>query len=292
MIKICHVDKNYGNSCVLHDVNGSFENGEIHGLLGVNGAGKSTLLRILSGVYAPDKGEVRLDEEIITENAKAKAKIFFLSDDPYYGGSATIESLAKLYRSFYPHFSEEELFKNLDLLSLHNAKPLSTFSKGMRRKAYIALALASGCEVLLFDEVFDGLDPTSRQLFKRMLSGFIALSSNHLVLIASHSLREMEDIADSFSLLKDGSLQSLMFTSATTNPLKKIQLAFAEAVDPRAFSGIKVLRASGDGRFVQLLAEGEEKDLRAYLMGFHPLLLEIAPASLEETFIEETEEKE
>lgn len=288
MIRIDNLKKSYGESVVFTHVNATFEEGKIHGLLGLNGAGKSTLLRLLAGVYDPDEGTIALNGQDLASSPHLKEKIFFLSDDPYYSATATIKDLSGFYQSFYPSFSKEELAKNLQLLQVSASGALSSFSKGMRRKVYIALALASGCEVLLLDEVFDGLDPTARIAFKAMLGEFITSGKEHLVLIASHSLRELEDIADSFTLLKDGKVERIHYEEGASR-LYKVQLAFAEAFDPKQIKDLVIKRIDGDGKFLTLFIEGKQEEIEKNLRQFSPLLIQIKPASLEETFVEETE---
>src|SRR5574344_2299165 len=288
MIRIDNLKKSYGESVVFAHVNTTFEEGKIHGLLGLNGAGKSTLLRLLAGVYDPDEGTIALDGQSLADNPRLKERIFFLSDDPYYSATATIKDVSAFYRSFYPSFSKEELIKNLRLLQVTSVGALSSFSKGMRRKVYIALAFASGCDVLLLDEVFDGLDPTARLAFKAMLGDFIIGNKEHTVIIASHSLRELEDIADSFTLLKDGKVERI-HNEDDEGRLYKVQLAFAEVFDPKKISGLTIKRIKGDGRFLTLYIEGKQEEIEQNLHQFSPLLIQIKPASLEETFVEETE---
>lgn len=292
MIRIENLKKSYGKTVVLQGVDATFENGKIHGLLGLNGAGKSTLLRLLSGVYEPEGGIIWIDNKDLAGNTKLKEKIFFLSDDPYYNTNATIKDLENLYASFYSSFSTLELEKNLLLLQITSKEPLSSFSKGMRRKAYIALAFASGAEILLMDEVFDGLDPTSRMEFKKLLASFISENPERLVIVASHSLRELEDIADHFVLLKDGRVETSSLSS-NDSPLKKVQLAFDHEVDLSLFKDPRISRLVPDGRFLTLyIACPDEDELNGYLQQFHPLFSQIKDASLEEQFVEMTEEKQ
>jgi ABC-2 type transport system ATP-binding protein len=288
MITLNQVKKSYGKTAVLSSVSASFADGKIHGLLGINGSGKSTLLRLMAGVYQPDGGSILLDGIDLQKHVEAKSRLYFLSDDPFYGNNETIDNLVAFYKSFYPSFSEEELQKDRVLLQLQESGPLASFSKGMRRKAYIAMAFASGADVLLMDEVFDGLDPTSRKAFKGLLVDFISANPKHSVIIASHSLRELEDIADTFSLLKDGELHSDLYSTNGAR-LKKIQLAFAVDKDAAFFAPIHPLKVVLDGRFATLYLEGEAAEIEKNLQQFAPLLIQIKDATLEESFLEETE---
>ena len=162
MIEISNLTKSYDGQVVIKNCNAKINDGSINGLVGENGAGKSTLLRLIAGVLKADSGSIKLDGEEIFENPRAKAKIFFLADEPYYGKNAHIKDLTTLYSIFFDSFTKEEFKKNLIRYHVDIDKPLNSFSKGMRRKAYLAAALASHADIILIDEAFDGLDPYSR----------------------------------------------------------------------------------------------------------------------------------
>lgn len=101
MIEVKNLYKSYGKTSVLENVNVNVSDGSIFGLVGINGAGKSTLLRLVSGVLKPDGGEILIDGEPVYENEKAKRKIFFLPDDPFYTSNLNGDGLAALYKTFY-----------------------------------------------------------------------------------------------------------------------------------------------------------------------------------------------
>lgn len=285
MIEVTSVCKSYGKEKILEDCSGVFKDGTVSGLLGVNGAGKSTFLRLLAGVLAPESGTITYNGEPIFNNPKAKQQIFFLSDDPYYQANATINSLLDLYSIFYPRFSREECQKNLIQFHCDLAKPLTTFSKGMRRKAFLSFAFASHVNCLLLDECFDGLDPTSRDYFKKLMVGFLSDNPKAQIIIASHSLRELQDVCDNYFLLKDGKLQNDFFSPKAGLSLKKVHLAFADPVAVSEFKDLKILHADVDGRFLTLEVETEGRDLEKYFAPFHPLVLDISEVSLEEAFL-------
>jgi energy-coupling factor transporter ATP-binding protein EcfA2 len=139
-------------------------------------------------------------------------------------------------------------------------------------------------------EVFDGLDPTSREIFKKCLIEFIAESPKHKVVIASHSLRELQDICDSFCLINDGLLEEGFSEASQSSKLHKVRLAFAEVIPLPSLSELHILHSAADGRFLTLIVEGEEKDISAKLAPLHPLVMDISSLSLEEAFIYKTGE--
>ena len=89
MIEIKNLSKSFSNKKVLSNLNLLIEDGQIFGLVGINGSGKSTLLRLISGIYNKDSGSILIDGEEVYENEHAKAKIFFLPDEPFYSSDST-----------------------------------------------------------------------------------------------------------------------------------------------------------------------------------------------------------
>ncbi|MDE6579704.1 MAG: ABC transporter ATP-binding protein, partial [Ruminiclostridium sp.] len=170
MIEINGLNKYFSESGVLSLDNVSMivPDNSIVGLIGINGAGKSTLLRIIAGIYKQDTGTVSVDGERIYENNHAKSKIAYISDDQFYQPGMTMKRLASIHASLREGFSWEK-FRNLaDRFGLDVNKRLSGFSKGMRRQSDIVIALSYGAKYLLCDETFDGLDPITRELTKKI----------------------------------------------------------------------------------------------------------------------------
>lgn len=281
MIEINNLTKSYDGQVVIKNCNAKINDGSINGLVGENGAGKSTLLRLIAGVLKADSGTIKLDGEEIFENPKAKAKIFFLADEPFYGKNAHIKDLTMLYSIFFDSFTKEEFKKNLIRYHVDIDKPLNSFSKGMRRKAYLAAALASHADIILIDEAFDGLDPYSRNEFKKDIIELIDKNPKTTVVIASHSLRELEDICDSYSLVDNGQISD-EFMAATE--MHKVRLAFADEapVDVDALNPLMVKR---DGHFLTVVVEANEAKIRNFFEPYNPLMMDILPLTVEEAFI-------
>lgn len=283
MIKIENLTKSFDGQVVIKDCNLEIKDGAINGLIGENGAGKSTLLRLIAGVLTPDTGTIALDGEVIFDDPVQKAKIFFLCDDPYYGKTATLKSLSTLYSCFFDGFTEEEFRANLRRYGVDVDKPLNTFSKGMRRKSYISAALTSKAEVILIDEAFDGLDPYSRHMFKKDIVELISNNPKTTVIIASHSLRELEDICDSYSLVDNGSIDEEFMSKRESN-LLKVRLAFAEekAID---LAHLHPLMEKHDGRFLTVVLDMSEEEIHRFFDPLNPVIMDISNVTLEEAFI-------
>ena len=167
MIEVNNITKKFGSFTALDNVTCTIPEGCIYGMVGSNGAGKSTLLRLISGVYRPDAGEVLIDGEPVWENETVKAQIGFVPDELYFLSGASMTRMAELYKAAFPRFDQKRFRELADAFGLDTKKSIGTFSKGMKRQASTALALACRPKYLFFDETFDGLDPIMRTLVKK-----------------------------------------------------------------------------------------------------------------------------
>lgn len=285
MIKVKDLSHSLGGKEILKNINLTVEDGTIMGLVGINGAGKSTLLRLLSGVYLADKGKIDYDGVSPTDENMRK-DLFFLPDDPYYTLNTTAKSLSDMMGSFYPEFDKTVYLDLLGKYKLEQKKPIRNFSKGMRRQVYIALALAIRPKYLLLDEAFDGLDPLSRKRFKDELIKLVD-EKGTTVIISSHSLRELEDFCDTYTLIDGKTVAASGDIEEKVSKYCKFQLAFLTKVPDGIFDGLPVSAMSRSDRFVRLVLEGDSKEMEEKLMALSPAVIEELPMNFEELFINE-----
>ncbi|MDR1082765.1 MAG: ABC transporter ATP-binding protein [Coriobacteriales bacterium] len=211
MIEVFSLTKRYGGHrgfIAIEDITLTVRDGSVFGLVGYNGAGKTTLLKTIAGIYRPTSGEVRLDGRV---GPPRTGELFIVADEPYFISQATPHTMARFYRGYYPAWSDDVYLKLLAAFGLDERARIEGFSKGMARQCGIALGLASGAKVLLLDESFDGLDLFKRRLLKRILRAY-ARTCNAAVMITSHNLLEIEDIADDLGMI-DGN--HLVFSGTT-----------------------------------------------------------------------------
>lgn len=279
MITIKGLRKSYGTKEVLSGVSLTVPDASVFGLVGINGAGKTTLLRMMADVLRPDEGTVEYDGENIAGNAKKRKELFFLPDEPYYTAGTTVEKLVALYKSFYSF--DDELFSRYEkLFSLERCTPVRNFSKGMKRQAFAALALACRPKYLLLDEAFDGLDPLARLELKR---GIISLEGTTAV-ISSHSLRELEDICSGFALLDGGVVADAGDISETLGKIRKFQVAFDHEVR-REDIPFECLTFEAEGRVVRFVVRGEREEIVSALKALSPIFVEEIRVDFEELFL-------
>ena len=285
MIEIQGLKKSYGSKLVLDGVHLTVPDGAKFGLVGINGAGKSTLLRLIADVLRPDEGIILLDGESVTGNAKKREELFFLPDDPYYASGTTIAKLIDLYRTFYP-FDRALFDKYASAFGLQLLTPIRNFSKGMKRQAFAALALACRPRYLLLDEAFDGLDPLARLELKR---GLIE-QEDCTVLISSHSLRELEDICSGFALLDSGTIADAGDIHDALGKVHKFQFALEKEVR-REDIPFECLSFEAEGRVAKIIVRGEPEYILRMLEALHPLFVEEIAVDFEELFLCEVQKR-
>jgi ABC-2 type transport system ATP-binding protein len=292
MIEISSFTKRFGPLVALNAISFNIGAGSIFGLVGSNGAGKSTLLRSLCGVYAPDGGSVKIDGQEPYENPELKQRVVFVPDFPYYLPQSTLNSMAKFYRTMYPNWSQEEYVRLCELFGLDRRMKIHNMSKGMQRQAALICALATMPEVLLLDEVFDGLDPVMRQLLKRLISDQVS-ERNITVVIASHNLRELEDFCDHVGLLHEGGVVFEQELDQLKLGISKAQAVFQPPLESQQEEWLKarldVIRLEKRGSMVSLVARKDLETVQNVLSELNPVFSEALPLSLEEVFISEME---
>lgn len=288
MIELKNVSKIFGDVKAVDNICLAIRNNTVMGLLGTNGAGKSTLLRMMAGILKPDDGEILIDELPVWNNPEAKGKFFYISDDQYYFPNSTPKEFGSFYKTYYPAFDEERFHLLLDKIDLPADRKIRTFSKGMKKQLSILIGICAGTDYLFCDETFDGLDPVMRQAIKAIFIQEMERRSFTPV-IASHNLRELEDISDHIGLLhKGGVLLSQDLEDLKCN-LTKIQCVLPEELDEKIKNALLVLKMQRHGKLLTMTVRGETEKVVSWLNTLNPIYCEAVPLTLEEIFISETE---
>ncbi len=289
MIELKNVTKSFQGSPALSQVTAEIQDGLIFGLVGSNGAGKSTLLRLISGILKPEEGEILLDRKPIYENPEVKSQLCFLSDTVTYFPNATPESMGNYYWLAYPAFDRERYQALLQKFNIPVKKKLQTFSKGQKKQVSLLLGFCTGTRYLLCDETFDGLDPVIRQAVKSLFASEL-LKREFTPVIASHNLRELEDICDRVGLLHQGSLLFARDLDSMKCSLCKMQCVIPDhAKEEQLLSELSILQYEKNGSLLTVTTRGSREDVLRCAEEKEPLFAEVLPLSLEEIFISETE---
>lgn len=288
MIAVKDLTKKFDSTVALDKISFSIGSGSIFGLVGSNGAGKSTFLRTLAGIYKPDSGEVLLDEISPFENSEAKSKLFFISDYPYFIPQYTLSDMANFYARIYPNWSQKRFEELCSLFTLNSKSKISTMSKGMQRQSAIICALATMPKYLLLDEVFDGLDPVMRQLLKKIISGEVS-ERDMTVIIASHNLRELEDLCDHVGLFHKGGVIFDRDLDELKLGINKVQAVFKPMPALSSFEPLDIVKTEIRGSLINLVVRGTKEKILNKINELNPIFAEVLPLTLEEVFISEME---
>lgn len=208
MIEVTDLRKRYGPIVALDGLSLRVAPGEVLGLLGHNGAGKSTFARILAGLVRPDAGTARLaGHDVVTAPLAARARFAYLAEESVVYPELTprehLELIAGL-RRVAPAVAAPRAARLLEFLDLGHAadRAVAGFSRGMRRKLAIAMALVGDPEVLLFDEPTDGLDPDGARRFAELLDEL--RRRGRAVIVQTHVLGLAERRCDRLAVIDRG----------------------------------------------------------------------------------------
>lgn len=276
-IELNKITMRFGEVTALDQVNLSFGEGRIYGLLGRNGAGKTTLLNLITNRLFPTEGTVLLDGEPVRENDRVLGRIFCMSEKDYYPDGTGIKELLRWTEYFYPSFSRErtaELDGKFGLKLKGKYKDLST---GYRSICKLILAMASGAEYLLFDEPVLGLDAHHRELFYRELLADYALHPR-TILLSTHLIDEVAGVVEQVVILKEGHVQ---LDCPTDEALRMGYTVSGKAADvDRYCQGRSVLGTEQIGGLKTASLYGER--------GSVPPELEVSPLELQRLFVKLT----
>lgn len=289
MIDIRNVTKYFEDKVAVDQVSFQIKEGAVFGLIGMNGAGKSSLLRLISGIYKADSGVILVDDQSVYDNLEAKNKIFYISDEQYFFENATLVDMRNYYQIVYEEFDTGRFDRMVRDIELNPQQKIHTYSKGMRKQLSMVCGICAGTRYLICDETFDGLDPVMRQMIKNLLM----YELNHrefAPVIASHNMRELEDVCDHVGLLYKGGLLLSKDVEDMKLHIHKAQCVFRQEGDAEeAFRGLDLIAKECRGSLYTVTVRGHKEQLVEAITQKNPLFYEILPLSLEEIFISETE---
>lgn len=288
MLEIKNVYKKFDKKVALNNLSFTIPTGSVFGLIGSNGSGKSTLLRIISGVYEPDGGTTEIDGVPTFENAEIKSQCFFISDFPYFYNNSTIENMSQLYRQIYPNWSEIKFQQLCGMFPIGKNDRIINMSKGMQRQAALLLAISTCPKYLMLDEIFDGLDPVVRQLIKKLIIEMVT-ENQTTVIIASHNLRELEDVCDHVGLIHKGGIIMEKELDEAKLGIHRVQVLLNDDSGEGVFSNLDVVKIQKQGKLFELTVKGDYETVERSLAALEPLYMEMLPLTLEEVFISEME---
>ena len=256
----------------LDHINLTLPCGCIMGLIGENGAGKSTTIKLILDMIKKSSGSITLLGKDNQDNIRmTKEDIGVVLDDVGFSDCLTAKQVGKMMKYTYQKWDAETFSRFLKKMNLSENKPFKDYSRGMRMKLGIAVALSHRATLLILDEATSGLDPVARDEVIDLFSEFTR-DENNSILISSHIVSDLEKICDYIAFLHKGQLLLCEEKDALLDKHGIIRCSENElaAVDPTAIKGKKVT------------SYGTEAIV---LRDAVPANLSISPINIEELFI-------
>ncbi|MEO1038941.1 MAG: ABC transporter ATP-binding protein [Pseudomonadota bacterium] len=211
MIVAKGLSKNFGARRAVDEVSFTLERGEVVAMLGPNGAGKSTTLRMLAGVLEPDGGEARLgDIDCVSHRREAQMHLGYLPEGaPAYPamtprGFVRFHLRARGFSGKSMRLAQDHALARVRM-GEHSDRPIGTLSKGYKRRAALAAAIAHDPPVLILDEPTDGLDPNQKDQVRALISD---MAPKKAILISTHLLEEVEAMCTRAIVIAEGKVRA------------------------------------------------------------------------------------
>lgn len=210
MLQITNLTKRYeDNKIALDNLSIEVKKGEIFILLGANGAGKSTTINLICGFIKPTSGEILIDGvDAVKDSLKARKKIAYVSENvklyENLTGYQNLKFFSRLDGKKSSKIELENILRDIGLKEDFIHKPVESYSKGMRQKAGIAIAMAKNAEFILLDEPFSGLDPKASFDFQKLL--LKQKEDGKAIFLSTHNIFRAKELADTIGIMLDGEL--------------------------------------------------------------------------------------
>ena len=205
VIELKDVTKDYGDFKLDH-ISFSVPEGSVCGFIGQNGAGKTTTINLILDTINRDSGEIKLfGENIDGKSAELRENIGVVFDEMGFHDFMTAKDINIMMKNIYKNWDEEKFFDYLKKFSLPTRKKCGAFSRGMRMKLQIAVALSHNAKMLIMDEPTSGLDPIVRNEMINIFREFV-LEEDHTILLSSHITGDLEKIADEVVFIDGGKI--------------------------------------------------------------------------------------
>ena len=204
-LEIRNLTKSYPGF-TLDNLNLTLQSGCIMGLIGENGAGKSTTIKLILDMIHKDSGSITILGKDNTDNIElTKEDIGVVMDEVGIPECLTVKQVGNVMKHTFRNWDDTEYTRLIQKLALPDKKQFKEFSRGMKMKLGIAIALSHNAKLLILDEATSGLDPVVRDEVVEMFSDFTR-DENHSILISSHIVSDLEKLCDYVAFLHNGKL--------------------------------------------------------------------------------------
>ena len=206
MIKIEHLSKRYKKLQALDDLSVEFKKGEVIALIGPNGSGKTTLIKCILSMVKPDSGSILFDNKPVNEQVEYRRYIGYMPQISQYPHNMKVRQVFDMLKDIRNEQTniDVDLYENFNIKSIEQ-KTMQSLSGGTRQKVSAALAFLFHPEVYILDEPTAGLDPLATEILKEKIN--IEKKKNKLILITSHVMSDLDELATHVVYLQEGGLK-------------------------------------------------------------------------------------
>ncbi len=238
-LKLENVTKEY-KDFKLDNISVNVPRGVIMGFIGENGAGKSTTIKLILDLIRRDAGIITVLGTDVCELKSIKEKIGVVMDESCFPENLNVEEINKIMKRIYSTWNEERFFEYMKKFSIVERKPVKEYSRGMKMKLSIAVALSHDSEILIMDEATSGLDPIVREEILDIFLDFIQ-DETHSIFMSSHIISDLEKICDYITFIHKG---RIIFSEAKdvlidNYGILKCSEEELKEVSPEAIKGIR-----------------------------------------------------
>lgn len=205
MIEIRNLNFSYKKTPVFTNINLSFPQGSIYGLLGENGVGKTTLLKLICGLLRPSEGSCSVDGLTSQDRLpEMLQRIVFLPDEVSLPDGRTPQQYIDELAPFYPGYAWGTFLHLMEEFEVDPNRKFKEMSFGQQKKSLIAAALSLGTDYVLFDEPTNGLDIPSKAQFRQILSR--RFEERNTIIISTHQVKDVENLIDPIVILNNNAV--------------------------------------------------------------------------------------
>jgi ABC-2 type transport system ATP-binding protein len=287
MIRVEGLNKWFRDFNVLKDINITANTGQIYGLVGSNGCGKTTLLKHIIQIFKGDSGSIYYKDTQIKEASPEIEKFYYIQDDLYFPYGYNLDMLFKYESKLYKNMSVEKYEKLLKFFNINRKAKLTTLSKGQKKQAAFIIAVSAKPEVLLLDEVVDGLDAVVKRKFWNVIINEV-MERDVTVIISSHDLKEIDNICDKIGIMHEGRIIKEEKMDTLKEEVKRVQFAVEEEYKEIKSDKYEIIKTQKIGSVYFGIIKGDVDIFRKDLNEKYTLLIfDELSMDLEEIFITE-----
>ena len=200
IVSIKNLNKSYGKTEALKEVNLELSKGKIIGLLGPNGSGKTTLIKVLTGLLKQYEGEVKIDSLLISDITKSY--VSYLPDQLYFDSWMKISDLKRYFMDMYDDFNPSRFQELITQFQIPERDLIRKLSKGNQEKLQLAFVLSRDAKLYIFDEPIGGVDPALREIILETIMNY--RNTDATILLSTHQIYDVEELFDEVIFLKQG----------------------------------------------------------------------------------------